>query len=257
MEGKITLSRNSWLNDLAGAWIFYTILPSLPFIKPSFKRIARFAPIIGLIIGALSSSLWIIFKNLNWQNEALILINLAFYLFITGGIHLDGLIDTGDGLGAGKNRCLEAMEDSRIGANGIKLLSIIIAIQIAALIRLGSNSIIALPIAYAWGRFSPLIAISSFAYLSNKGSASFHKKYWQNWKEFIPSTVIFIIILITNFCFDFKYQLINMFWVGFFPSISIPFILGRRIGGHNGDSYGACVVIVETITLFILAFFIK
>ena len=36
------------MRDLAGAWIFYTVLPGWPWIRPRFKRIARFAPLIGL-----------------------------------------------------------------------------------------------------------------------------------------------------------------------------------------------------------------
>ena len=38
-----------WLRDLAGAWIFYSVLPAWPGLKPRFERIARFAPWIGAL----------------------------------------------------------------------------------------------------------------------------------------------------------------------------------------------------------------
>jgi len=30
-------------------------------------------------------------------------------------------------------------------------------------------------------------------------------------------------------------------WLGVLPTMLIPWVLGRRLGGHSGDSYGACV----------------
>tara|TARA_B100000900_G_scaffold72978_1_gene58096 strand:- start:1512 stop:1652 length:141 start_codon:yes stop_codon:yes gene_type:complete len=41
--------------------------------------------------------------------------------------------------------------------------------------------------------------------------------------------------------------------MGFFISYKIPKILGRKIGGFNGDACGASVVLVETTMLFIHA----
>jgi adenosylcobinamide-GDP ribazoletransferase len=30
-------------------------------------------------------------------------------------------------------------------------------------------------------------------------------------------------------------------WLGLVPAVLVPWQLGRRLGGHSGDSYGACV----------------
>jgi len=46
----------AWLRDLAGAWIFYSVLPAWPGIAPRFERIARFAPCIGLVLAFRDSS---------------------------------------------------------------------------------------------------------------------------------------------------------------------------------------------------------
>ena len=40
--------------------------------------------------------------------------------------------------------------------------------------------------------------------------------------------------------------------IGVVPGLLIPEQLGRKLGGHSGDSYGACVVITETIIFLLL-----
>ena len=114
-----------WLSDLAGAWIFYTVLPAWPWPQPSFQRIARFAPWIGLLIGALQGLLWMALSGLGWPPAACALCVVALGIQLSGGLHHDGLIDTADGLGAPAERRLEAMEDSRVGASGVLALSLI------------------------------------------------------------------------------------------------------------------------------------
>ena len=56
-----------WLADLAGAWIFYTVLPAWPWPPPRFRRIARFAPWIGLLIGSSQAALWWVLTELGWS----------------------------------------------------------------------------------------------------------------------------------------------------------------------------------------------
>jgi adenosylcobinamide-GDP ribazoletransferase len=40
---------------------------------------------------------------------------------------------------------------------------------------------------------------------------------------------------------------------GILPAVLVPELLGRRLGGHSGDSYGASLVLVETVMLLLLA----
>ena len=102
------------------------------------KRIARFAPLIGFFIGILQAFLMLILYLLNWPQGSLAFVGIAFNLWITGGMHFDGLIDTADGISAGPKKCLEAMKDSRVGASGVIALTINLTLQIAALIKLNS-----------------------------------------------------------------------------------------------------------------------
>ena len=105
--------------------MFYTILPKWPFIKPSFKRIARFSPLIGFFIGLIQSLTWFLLIFLGWPHISASLVSLIITICLTGGLHVDGLMDTADGVGAGASRRYKAMKDSRVGAMGVQSLSII------------------------------------------------------------------------------------------------------------------------------------
>ena len=74
-----------WLADLAGAWIFYTVLPAWPWPPPQFRRIARFAPWIGLVIGSLQAALWWLLTELGWSSIALAPLVLGFGIWLSGG----------------------------------------------------------------------------------------------------------------------------------------------------------------------------
>ncbi len=252
-------SAPSWLKDLAGAWVFYSVLPNWPWPQPTFKRIARFAPWIGLIIGSLQSCIWIFLSQMNWPRTSLILLTIAFGAWLTGGLHLDGLMDTADGLAAGKERCLEAMKDSRVGASGVICLLIIIFVQIAALTKLDQLAPFAFPIVAFWGRCSPLWAMNNFNYLRDEDPNFFHKKNFKNFWDVIPALIgiLFCLIYLGFLSPQWVPKLLIScgLFIGLIPSIAIPEILGNRLGGHSGDSYGATVVLVESLMFLLLACF--
>ena len=177
---------------------------------------------------------------------------------ITGGLHLDGLMDTFDGIFAGKNKCLKAMKDSQVGAFGVQSLFFITLIQIACLLKVQNQIIIILPICLFWGRFSTLIFIDKFEYISLETNSISHKKYWKGLKKeslvsliFIFTLVIYNLVLYNST--QFIIQKTFLLLIGFSISYVIPKILGSKIGGFTGDTCGASVVLVETTMLFIYA----
>jgi len=239
--------------------MFYTILPPWPLIKPRFKRIARFAPLIGLFIGFLQSFFWLLFRHFNWPNISLALISTAISILVTGGLHLDGLMDTADGIGAGPNKRIEAMKDSRVGAIGVQSLVIILILQIAAIIRLDFYALFAFPLAAFWGRISQIFAIENYEYISKKESLSIHHQHWKGIAhEIRPSLIIISIgiilfIFLTNLNIPNTLLLIYCISSGLITSILIPNLINKSLGGHSGDSYGASLVIAETTNLLLLS----
>ena len=201
--------------------------------------------------------IYLILINNSWSIYASVPVCLASGYLITGGLHLDGLMDTFDGIFAGKKKCLKAMKESQIGAFGVQSLLFITLLQIACLIKVQSQIIFILPICLFWGRFSTLIFIDKFKYITLKTKSISHKKHWNGLKKESMISIIFIFIfiifLISYKSAQFIIQNLFLLLVGFFVSNKIPKILGKKIGGFNGDSCGASVVLVETTMLFIHA----
>ena len=250
--------KKHFINNLAGAWIFYTTFPQIPLVSPRFKNIAQFAPLIGFFIGIIQSVIYLFLRTKDWSIYASVPICLAAGYFITGGIHIDGLMDTFDGIFAGKKKRLKAMKDSKVGSFGVQSLVFITLIQIACLWKIENEIIFILPICLFWGRFSNLFFIEKFKYMSYKKKSISHKKFWNGLKKESLISIIFLLIFIV-------YQLVSitsqailikflfLILVGIFFSYSIPIILGNKIGGFNGDACGASVVLVETAMLFMNA----
>jgi len=243
---------------LAGSWIFYTTFPKIPLINPEFKNIAQFAPLLGFFIGTIQSIIFIFLKASSWSIYASVLICLASGYLITGGLHLDGLMDTFDGIFAGKKRRLKAMKDSKVGSFGVQALVFITLIQIACILKIQNLIIFVLPMCLFWGRFSNLFFIEKFKYMSYKKKSFSHKKFWNGFKKESLISIIFLLIFLaykfvslTSQAILIKFLILIL--IGIFVSYSIPNILGNKIGGFNGDACGASVVLVETTMLFMHA----
>jgi len=254
----------AWLRDLAGAWIFYSVLPAWPWPEPRFRRIARFAPWVGAVLGGLQGLLW-------WGLEgrvptlAQVALVLAAGLLLTGGLHMDGAMDTADGLAAGE-RLLEAMDDSRVGASGAQALALLLLLRTAALASLAAAAPLALPWAALWGRVAPLVAMARFPYLRPGGSAAFHREHWAGLAvELRPTALLVVALMVAPLTLI---QGAGAGWVlpgsgaamavlaglaGLLPALVVPLWLGRRLGGHSGDSYGACVEWTEALALLLSA----
>ena len=249
----------AWLRDLAGAWIFYSVLPAWPWPEPRFRRIARFAPWVGAVLGGLQGLLW-------WGLEgrvpplAQVALVLTAGLLLTGGLHMDGAMDTADGLAAGE-RLLEAMDDSRVGASGAQALALLLLLRTAALATLATAAPLALPWAALWGRVAPLVAMARFPYLRPGGTAAFHREHWAGLaRELRPTALLVLLVVVIDMAVAgwvvagsgaSKAVLAGL--AGLLPALVVPLWLGRRLGGHSGDSYGACVEWSEALALLLSA----
>ena len=224
------------------------MLPPWPGIRPRFERIARFAPWMGLVLGGLQALLWALLEG-HGPLLAQVCGVLAVGLWLTGGLHMDGAMDTADGLAAG-DRLLEAMQDSRVGASGAQTLALLLLLKAAALATLQGAAPLALVWAALWGRVAPLLAVARFPYLHAQGSAAFHRQHWTGLlREARPGLLAVGGLLWLS---------ASLGWgpaglAGAVPAFLVPRWLGRRLGGHSGDSYGACVEWTEGIALVLMA----
>ena len=233
-----------WLHDLAGAWIFYTVLPAWPGLTPRFERIARFAPWIGLVIGAIQLLGWWMVQQIGWTASSSSAVVVALGIWLSGGLHHDGLMDTADGLGAGAARRLAAMDDSRVGASGVLALVMVMLVQLAATAELVTHHPFALLLAPFWARVSPLWAMARFPYLRDQGSAGFHRRHGQPGWDALPVLVCLPFLALAGW---------NWVPLGLLAALLPAECCGRRLGGHTGDTYGACVVVAEATFLLLMA----
>ena len=120
---------------LRAALGFFTRLPigSAP-LPPTFRGVAVWLPMVGLIIGLLVSLALGLAAQILPASLCGVIGCLA-WVAVTGGLHLDGVADCGDGLivEAPPARRLEIMKDSRLGTFGGAALFFIIALKAAAL----------------------------------------------------------------------------------------------------------------------------
>jgi adenosylcobinamide-GDP ribazoletransferase len=135
------------LSDLARCLRFYSRLPvprlpweTDPHPAPDFATMPRMLPFAGAILGsvaatALAAALWLGLGPSVSAALAITILTLA-----TGAFHEDGLADTADSLGgATRERRLEIMKDSRIGAFGASALILGFALRISALATLAER----------------------------------------------------------------------------------------------------------------------
>jgi adenosylcobinamide-GDP ribazoletransferase len=138
----------------------------------TFGACVRWFPLVGALIGAiLAGVLYFADPYLPIHTLAAALIILEF--FLTGGLHCDGLMDSADGLLSGRprERMLEIMKDSRVGAHGVTAFVLLALAKWSLLLDLlpagPAAARFAMPVL---GRLAMVIAIS-IPYARPKASA--------------------------------------------------------------------------------------
>ena len=103
---------------------FLTRIPitkkAVPCEPSDFKGAMAFFTFIGLMIGGIQYITYTLSAAL-LTTEMAVLLTCMMGIWLTGGLHLDGLADLADAWGANapKERSLEIMKDSRVGTFGV------------------------------------------------------------------------------------------------------------------------------------------
>ena len=254
--GTVKLGLRRWIGRRIGrwvaAWLFYTAVP-LPHQWPvTFQAIARLAPAIGVIIGGglgvLDWGLAQIGLPL-WPRMAVV---VAAWVWITGGLHLDGAMDAADGLAVmDPERRLVVMADSATGAFGAIALGIVLLLKVTALGSLGeAHRWMGLVAAAGWGRWGQLMAIARYPYLKPEGKGKFHREEIQGWREGLMPGFGLLLVSAGDGMWTGEW-----IWAGAMAAGGMAIALGvgfwfyRQLGGHTGDTYGAVVEWTEALLL--------
>ncbi|MDP9366142.1 MAG: adenosylcobinamide-GDP ribazoletransferase [Chloroflexota bacterium] len=242
-----------WWAPFALAGSFLTSVP-VPQVEPTPQVLGRaigLFPAIGGLLGALLGAVGLV---LDWvlPGGPVAALLLAVGAVLTGGLHLDGLMDTADGVLGGRTveRRLEIMRDSRVGAFGATAGGLALVGQYACLAEFtGFERLAALVLAYGLSRWTMVVALGLFPPARPTGlGAAFHEGGGQ--RSLVVATLLAAVIALACGPLGF---------VGFaFAAVTAPLggrFLARRLGGLTGDTYGALAVVTETLVLYVAVAF--
>ncbi|MFN6565064.1 MAG: adenosylcobinamide-GDP ribazoletransferase [Nostoc sp. ChiSLP01] len=247
-----------WKNlllDLAASIIFYTVIP-LPYLNGlDFRGVARLVSIVGLIIGGILGLIDTVMNYIGIPVLTRSALVVSLWIAITGGLHLDGAMDTADGLAVGDpNRRLEVMADSATGAFGAMAAIALVLLKITALTDIPENRWLVLMAACGWGRWGQQIAIARYPYLKPTGKGAFHKQAIRSHKDLLPGFLLLLSLSGLVWLMD-KQQLflpIAMILAGSAIATFTAAWFNHKLGGHTGDTYGAVVEWTEALFLCVL-----
>ena len=106
-----------------------------------------------------------------------------------------------------------------------------------------------------------------FPYLREQGSAGFHRQHWRGLgRELRPVLGALLVGALLALGGVFVGDGLRVpqgvalgLWgaLGVVPAVLVPIWLGRRLGGHSGDSYGACVEWSEALALLFMGLLLR
>lgn len=238
---------------LNGALLFYTRVP-LPSQWPvRFDRIALVVPIIGLGLGGVLALLDLLL-GVPLLLRSVVVVLLGVWL--TGGLHLDGAMDTADGLAVQNDqRRLEVMADSQAGAFGVMAAIAILLLKVTALATVTQNRWFVILSATAWGRWGQQWAIGRYSYLKPEGKGAFHKQAIPSPWHTLPCALGLMGGTVGGMVLGWVPWHVGIAAIvsGIASAWLVAAWLNQRLGGHTGDTYGAVVEWVETLVMVGLA----
>lgn len=224
---------------------FLTTLPTPHHELPSsaLRRASVWFPLVGLLIGVLLAGLALLLTRLFPPTVAAVLV-VAAWAAITGGLHLDGLADCGDGLlpPVNRERRLEIMRDPRVGAFGVTVLMLALLLKVTALATLPAMwpALLTAPI---WARWLILVAMQRpSARPEGMGAAQQLR---------LSSGQIALLALlpvaVTALASVWHWQLLPAAAAAIVATLGLLRLAEQRLGGVTGDVFGAVVEVAETV----------
>jgi adenosylcobinamide-GDP ribazoletransferase len=208
----------------------------------------RWFPLVGALIGVLVAGLDAALGLVLGEEVRAVVLVVALAA-LTGGLHLDGLMDSCDGLFsvAAPARRLEIMRDSRVGSFAVIGLTTLLLLKYAALLSLpGPLRLGGLIAMGAISRWTMVYASVCYPSARSDGLGSAYKAAAGR-NELLIATLL-VLILISSLGFA--------GWLALLLALPVAITLAQyalgKIGGLTGDTYGAICEVSEVSVVIVL-----
>lgn len=219
-----------------------------------FGRSVKYFPLVGAVLGmvlafaayALNSLLPL--SGIYLPPHIVAAVLLAFTIALSGGIQCDGFMDTMDGIfsGRSKERMLEIMKDSRVGANGVTAFCSLMLVKWSLLLDLPPADLpIALFIMPVLGRFAMVVGITLFPYARPDGIG---KAFANHATKKSLLTALLLAALLTA---PAAAQGLAALAVTILAAYAFSRYITKLLDGLTGDIYGALTEITEILVLLV------
>lgn len=237
------------LKSIAVAFSMYSRIPMPRFDWDSedMEYHLIFFPFIGVVIGILIYW-WRQITSMFYIGDVVFsAIAIVIPIIITGGFHIDGYMDTSDALASwgDKEKRLEILKDSHVGAFAVIRLITLGLILFSALYLMDDNAVLAWSFSFAAARCVSGICVVSSKKAKNDGILSTSAK---NAKDKVVITCLAVEFIL---CVLAAGYLVQWYWT--VSMIALCLVLVRYIyvayskfGGITGDLAGWFVCCAET-----------
>ena len=234
------------------AWEFLTIIPLSRNRDVRPEELARsmaYFPLVGLILGII-----LVISNIGLLKvlpaSIVDAILIAELIILTRGLHIDGFVDTIDGLAGGKTKedILNIMRDHRVGALGVVGVIMLIMIKYLSLNSVPAASknltLIAMPMISRWLQ-APFTNLFPYARQDGMGKA---------FTEGVRGRQVGIATIVTALflIFIFKFNAILIMGLMAIVSYLIGLYFKKILGGITGDVIGAVSEVNEVMFILII-----
>jgi adenosylcobinamide-GDP ribazoletransferase len=235
---------------------FLLVTPA--FIRRSFTaaemgQAIRFYPLVGLLLGVVLVAADALL-GLLWPIPVRSALILALWVVATGGFHLDGFLDSCDGLlgGSTTESRMEIMRDERVGAFGLAGGVLLLLVMYSSLWTIASGRWAALLLAPVLGRLGMSFAIAALPYARPSGLGRDIKDHARMPDAMIAAVIAAAIAALVALLAQSVIPIFALLAGALAYWLSTRFILGR-IPGMTGDTYGAINMLIEAATLLTFA----
>ena len=116
-------------------------MPQMKWEEKNAEYVICFYPLVGLVVGAAEAALLYLFQSKGFPVLVFALLAIAIPVIISGGIHLDGLIDTADARHSylPKEEKLRILKDPHVGAFGVIRLVLYLLLMLSGVLLLAEQ----------------------------------------------------------------------------------------------------------------------